>query len=421
MASLFVDQDQDPEHPTFGIVIPAAGRGRRAGNSLKVYHEIGGETVISRVIKAFRAWDTASPIVIVHHADDMALLERAILKRDENTYCTVGRGTRQASVLQGLRFLTTLKAPPSHVLIHDAARPFISRHLLQNILNGLIKEPQIGLIPAIPVSDTLKFANSNHVITHTVSRQGLYRAQTPQAFPLSTILDVHEDVASTSEGATEYTDDASLFEHAGLPVRFIPGDEQNMKLTYPSDFDEADRVFGANTRPPAISSVPDIRVGHGYDTHRLVPGTEIVLCGIKIPHEFSLLGHSDADVGMHALTNALLGAIGADDIGSHFPPSDSKWKDVPSALFVQHARDIVAKAGGTITHCDITLVCETPRVSPHRGAMKNSVARLLGMNTERVAIKSGTNEKAGFVGRTEGIVAFATATVVFPFQPNQSI
>ncbi|CAI7665495.1 unnamed protein product [Penicillium glandicola] len=381
------------EKPTIGIVIPAAGRGTRAGQGCqKAFRRIGGDTVLNRVLKLFRSWNTNCPIVIVHHADDISLLEASI-DRDSNIHTTTGGVERQASVLQGLRFLSSLPKSPSHVFIHDAARPFASH----------------SVIPAIAVSDTLKKTDSNGLIQATVPRDGLFRAQTPQAFKLQTILRLHE-IAATS--TSSYTDDASLLEEAGLPVRIIQGESRNIKLTYSSDFEEGERLLRANSPTPAL--VPDVRVGHGYDTHRLIPGEEITLCGVKIPHNSTLLGHSDADVGLHALTNAFLGTISAADIGSHFSPKDTRWKGASSDQFLRHAAGLVKEAGGVITHCDVSFVCEKPRISDHRDAMRDSVAGIVGLDRGRVSVKAGTNERNGFVGREEGIVAFATATAVFP-------
>jgi 2-C-methyl-D-erythritol 4-phosphate cytidylyltransferase/2-C-methyl-D-erythritol 2,4-cyclodiphosphate synthase len=397
------------ETPTIGVVIPAAGRGTRAGHGCqKAYRRIGGDTVLNRVIKLFRSWDANCPIIIVHHEADTSLLEASI-DRDFNIYSTTGGVERQLSVLQGLRFLSSLPHSPTHVFIHDAARPFASHRLLNDVLESLINDPSTGVIPAIAVSDTLKRTDSNGLITATVPRHELFRAQTPQAFALETILQLHE-TATTSNSS--YTDDASLFEEAGLPVRIVPGDSQNLKLTYSSDFEEGERLLRANSQIPV--SVPDVRVGHGYDTHSLVPGKEITLCGVKIPHTATLLGHSDADVGLHALTNAFLGAISAADIGSHFSPKDERWRGASSDQFLKHAVLLVREAGGVITHCDVSFVCEKPRISEHREAMRDSVAGIVGLDSSRISVKAGTNERNGFVGREEGIVAFATATVVFP-------
>ncbi|KAJ5622890.1 4-diphosphocytidyl-2C-methyl-D-erythritol synthase [Penicillium lividum] len=364
-------------------------------------------TVINRTVKLFRSWNANCPIVIVHHADDNALLEASI-DRDNNIHTTTGGAERGASVLKGLRLLSTLKQPPSHVFIHDAARPFASPQLLDNVLKSIQQDPSDGVIPGLAVADTLKKADSNGHITATVPRDGRFRVQTPQAFELQMILGAHEGAANAG---MDYTDDAALFEESGYPVRIVPGESENIKLTYSTDFEEAERFLRAK-RPTNIP-VPDVRVGHGFDTHRLVPGEEIILCGVKIPHTASLLGHSDADVGLHALTNAFLGTIAANDIGSHFSDKDPRWRGSSSDKFLQHAAKLVAEAGGTITHCDVSFVCEQLRISIHRDAMRDSVARIVGLDRNRVSVKAGTNERNGFVGREEGIVALATATAVF--------
>ncbi|KAJ5926521.1 4-diphosphocytidyl-2C-methyl-D-erythritol synthase [Penicillium verrucosum] len=397
------------ERPTIGIVIPAAGRSTRAGQGCqKAYRRIGGDTVLNRVLKQFRSWNTNCPIIVVHHGDDTSLLQASI-DCDSNIHTTTGGVERQASVLQGLRFLSSLPECPSHVFIHDAARPFATHRLLNDVLECLIKEPLTGVIPAIAVSDTLKKTDSNGLVKTTIPRDGLFRAQTPQAFTLQTILHLHEMAATST---SSYTDDASLLEEAGLSVRIVQGDSQNIKLTYSQDFEEGERLLRANSPTPGL--LPDVRVGHGYDTHRLIPGDEITLCGVKIPHTSTLLGHSDADVGLHALTNAFLGTISAADIGSHFSPKDVRWKGASSTQFLKHAAELVKQGGGVITHCDVSFVCERPRISDYRDAMRESVAGIVGLNRSRVSVKAGTNERNGFVGREEGIVAFATATAVFP-------
>ncbi|KAJ5660857.1 4-diphosphocytidyl-2C-methyl-D-erythritol synthase [Penicillium longicatenatum] len=394
---------------TFGIVIPAAGRGTRAGQGCqKAYRRISGDTVINRTVKLFRSWNAICPIVIVLHADDTALLEASI-DCDSNIYTTDGGAERGESVLKGLRFLSTLQDAPSHVFIHDAARPFASHQLLDSVSKSIHQEPSVGVIPGLAVADTLKKADSNGRITATVPRDGLFRAQTPQGFDLKMILDAHEKAATAG---MNYTDDAALFEELGFPVRIVPGESDNIKLTYSADFEKAERFL--QVKRPTKTFLPDVRVGHGYDTHRLVPGEEITLCGVKIPHKATLLGHSDADVGLHALTNAFLGTIAAADIGFHFSDKDPRWRGASSDKFLQHAAKLVAEVGGTITHCDVSFVCELPRISPHREAMRDSVARILGLDRSRISVKAGTNERNGFVGREEGIVALATATAVFP-------
>ncbi|KAL4886886.1 2-C-methyl-D-erythritol 4-phosphate cytidylyltransferase-domain-containing protein [Aspergillus karnatakaensis] len=385
------------DYPTVGIVIPAAGRGTRAGKGCqKAYRRLAGDTVLNRVLKLFRRWSATCPIVIVHHPDDEQTLEASI-DRDSNIHTTTGGEERQASVLAGLRFVSQLTDSPSHVFIHDAARPFASSALLDSIWAEFLKDPFIAVIPAIAVADTLKKTDSNGLITDTVPREGLFRAQTPQAFDLPTILHLHEQAALTG---VEVTDDASLFEKEKFPVRVIPGEAENTKLTFAADFEQAERFLQTheNTSSSNSKTIPDVRVGHGYDTHRLIhnPNSAITLCGVKIPHNASLLGHSDGDVGLHALTNAFLGTIAADDIGSHFPPSNPRWKGASSDVFLRHAAQLVTEAGGTITHCDVSFVCERPKISEHRDAMRDAVAGMVGIDRGRVSVKAGTNEKAGF-------------------------
>ncbi|KAJ5107697.1 4-diphosphocytidyl-2C-methyl-D-erythritol synthase [Penicillium angulare] len=401
--------------PTVGVVIPAAGRGTRAGQGCqKAYRRIEGDTVINRTLKLFRSWDATCPIVVVHHVDDENVLEASI-DRDSNIHTTKGGAERGASVLEGLRFLSTVKDCPSHVFIHDAARPFASNGLLNTVMDAITKDPSVGVIPGVAVADTLKKTTSDGLITETVPRDNIFRVQTPQAFELDTILAAHEKAAISG---LSYTDDASLFQQLGIPTRVVPGESKNIKLTYAEDFDEAKQLVRSNNQSTVSNPmiVPDVRVGHGYDTHRLVPGDTITLCGVQIPHKTTLLGHSDADVGLHALTNAFLGTIASNDIGSHFSDKDPKWRGASSDKFLRHAAQLVAEAGGTITHCDVSFVCEAPRISVHRDAMRDSVAIIVGLDRGRVSVKAGTNEKMGSVGREEGIVAFATATAVFPNQ-----
>lgn len=395
--------------PDFAVVIVAAGRGERAGgDGPKQYRMLAGVPVIARTLQAFRAWSANCPVVIVRHADDEALLADALGDDMEEAILVEGGPTRQESVRRGLRALAALENPPAHVLVHDAARPFISAKLLNSIRTAIAADPQTGVIPGLPVSETLKSADSDGIINRTVPRDGLYRAQTPQAFPLDTILGVHDRAAD--EHGFEFTDDASLYEWASLPVRIILGETSNVKLTWPEDFAEAERML----KNEAAASLPDVRVGHGYDTHQLVAGNSIILCGVEIAHDHKLSGHSDADVGYHALTDALLATIGAGDIGSHFPPSDPQWKGASSDLFLDHAATLVREAGGRITHCDVTIVCEAPKIGPHRETMREAIARVVGIEASRISVKATTNEKIGFVGREEGIVALATATAVFP-------
>ena len=283
-------------------------------------------------------------------------------------------------------------------------RPFVSTALLDEIFFNL--SANSGVVPALPVSDTVKRSDDLGFVSDTVSRAGLFAAQTPQAFPFAAILKAHENARDQSD--KEFTDDASIAEFSGLKVRIAKGAHENSKLTWKQDIEMADqKLRGA-------ASFPDVRVGNGYDVHALGPGDHVTLCGVRIEHTASLMGHSDADVGLHALTDALLATRGAGDIGTHFPPSDPQWRGAASRIFVEHAAAIVRQAGGRIANADITLICEAPKIAPHRGAMVSAIASMLGVSPDRISVKATTNEKLGFIGRSEGIAAIATVSVVYP-------
>jgi 2-C-methyl-D-erythritol 4-phosphate cytidylyltransferase/2-C-methyl-D-erythritol 2,4-cyclodiphosphate synthase len=285
------------------------------------------------------------------------------------------------------------------VLIHDAARPLVSRAVIQRVIKGLDNADAVA--PMIAVSDTLRRRlNSGFEL---LPRDELFRTQTPQGFRFSAILDAHRRFAGES-----LTDDIALAERAGLRVLAVEGEEINLKLTTAGDFDMAERL--------AHPSLPDVRTGSGFDVHRFTQGDHIWLCGIRIPHEFGLEGHSDADAGLHALTDAVLGAIGAGDIGSHFPPSDERWRGAPSHIFLQHAASLVRELGGVIAHGDVTLICERPKVAPHRDAMKQRIAEILAISPARISVKATTTEGLGFTGRREGIAAQAIATIRLPLR-----
>jgi 2-C-methyl-D-erythritol 4-phosphate cytidylyltransferase/2-C-methyl-D-erythritol 2,4-cyclodiphosphate synthase len=307
-----------------------------------------------------------------------------------------GGATRQASVRNGLESLSPLA--PERVLIHDGARPFLSAAIIDRIIDALDSAP--GAIAAVPVTDTLKREESGRIVG-TVDRLGLWHAQTPQGFHFGPILAAHRAVADR-----DLTDDAAVAEQAGLAVAVVEGDVDNLKVTGPGDL--------ARARRQLLGGMGEFRTGSGFDVHRFGPGDHIMLCGIRLHHERGLIGHSDADVGLHALTDALLGALSAGDIGMHFPPADPRWRDADSASFVRRACDLLAKQGGSIVHVDVTLICERPKVRPHREAMIARVADLLAIGRTRVSIKATTTEGLGFTGREEGIAAQATATVRLP-------
>jgi 2-C-methyl-D-erythritol 4-phosphate cytidylyltransferase/2-C-methyl-D-erythritol 2,4-cyclodiphosphate synthase len=388
--------------PAVDVIIVAAGRGERAGapeQGPKQYRPVGGRPVIAHTLSVFQKHPTVRHVCIVIHPDDDALLHGAIGNAASGTSVVHGRRTRQGSVLAGLDALAG--NPPDIVLIHDAVRPFVAASVIDAVIRATLATG--AAIPAVAVADTLKRADDSALISGTVDRNGLFAAQTPQGFRFDDILRAHR-AAAARDG---FTDDASIAEWAGLPVALVRGDAQNVKLTWAEDLKAADRiVIEANT-------IPDIRTGNGYDVHRFGDGDHVTLCGIVIPHTSSLEGHSDADVALHALTDALLATCGAGDIGDHFPPSDPQWRGAASGIFLRHARDIVIARGGTILNADISLIAEAPKIAPFRAAMQANLASLLGIDRERCSVKATTNEKMGFVGRSEGIAAIATASVYF--------
>jgi 2-C-methyl-D-erythritol 4-phosphate cytidylyltransferase/2-C-methyl-D-erythritol 2,4-cyclodiphosphate synthase len=383
-------------------VVVAAGRGERAGASAegpKQYRMIGGVPVIRRTLEALAAGGLVGRIVVAIHPDDSDLFGMAVGDMDPAVIVVPGGMTRQASTLLALEALAD--DPPAYVMIHDGVRPFVDPGLLARIAEALT--PQSGVLPALPVTDTLKRSATGMVET-TVSREKLFAAQTPQAFPFGPILDAHRRAAG--EGKSHFTDDCAIAEWAGLPMTIVPGSPDNVKLTYAGDIAMADERLSG--------SWPDVRTGNGYDVHAFGPGEAVTLCGVRIPYGRALSGHSDADVGLHALTDALLATCGAGDIGTHFPPSQPQWKGAASRIFVEHAAALVREKGGRIANADVTLIAEAPRVGPHRAAMVEAMAAMLGIEAGRVSVKATTNERLGFVGREEGIAAIATATVVYP-------
>lgn len=387
------------------VVIVAAGRGERAGQSKegpKQYRTIGGQPVMRRTVAAFAATPGIGRIVIAIHRDDAALFNEAIGDFEGRVSAVTGGATRQESTLFALRALAG--DAPAAVLIHDCVRPFVDAGLIDRV--GETALEGLGALPALPVSDTLKRAADDGLIAETVPRDGLHAAQTPQGFPFQPILAAHE--AANDAGKLDFTDDAAIAEWHGIPVKIVAGSADNIKLTWARDIEMAD------ARLSQPNHFPDVRTGNGYDVHAFGPGDAVVLCGVRIGHDKALSGHSDADVGLHALTDALLATCGAGDIGTHFPPSDPQWKGCASRVFVEHAAATVRQNGGRIANADITLICEAPRVGPHREAMVAAMADMLGIGPERISVKATTNEKLGFVGREEGIAAIATATVVYP-------
>ena len=391
---------------TNAVVIVAAGKGVRAsaaGNRPKQYLTVGGKPVLQRTLEAFLAHDGIDfvlPVIDSSHQDDFEELRAQIGTHPKLLSPAYGGASRQASVLAGLRGLQDLKA--DNVLIHDAARPFVSNEIITRTLQSLQSES--ACLVAIPVSDTLKAEQNGHV-ARTIDRKELWRAQTPQGFHYGIILNAHEKAAS--EGRDDFTDDAALAEWQGHNVALVTGSERNIKLTRTEDFDLAERLTWAS------GAAYETRTGTGYDVHAFAPGDAVILCGVHIPHEAKLAGHSDADVGLHALTDALLGVIGSGDIGSHFPPGDPQWKDADSSVFLRHAASLVTEAGGRIVNADVTLICERPKIGPHREAMRERIAKIMGVDPSRIGIKATTTEGLGFTGRREGKAAMASVAVEF--------
>jgi 2-C-methyl-D-erythritol 4-phosphate cytidylyltransferase / 2-C-methyl-D-erythritol 2,4-cyclodiphosphate synthase len=391
---------------TTAAVIVAAGRGARAQSGAeppKQYLPLAGEPVLAHSLRVLTAHPQIDAALVVINPDDTELYERAVAPFAGRLLRPVpGGATRQASVLAGLEALGPRS--PERVLIHDAARPFLDSDLVEALIAAL--DTSAGAIAAEPVSDTLKLAAADGTIAHTVDRAGLWRAQTPQAFRYAAILDAHRRAATA--GRCDFTDDAGLAEWSGLAVKLVASSGRNMKLTTAADIELAGRLLAPS------SSLLEPRNGTGFDVHRFAEGDHVWLCGVKIAHTRRLEGHSDADVGLHALTDALLGAIGDGDIGQHFPPSDPKWRGARSRIFLVDAAERVRKIGGRIANVDVTFLCEAPKVGPHRQAMRESVAGILGIEASRVGVKATTMEGMGFIGRGEGIAAMASATVLLP-------
>jgi 2-C-methyl-D-erythritol 4-phosphate cytidylyltransferase/2-C-methyl-D-erythritol 2,4-cyclodiphosphate synthase len=388
-------------------LIVAAGRGVRASGAEerpKQYATIGGVPMIAKTIAAFATHPRVDDILVVIHPDDEALYRAASAPYAPRLRAAVeGGARRQDSVRAGLEALAS--AAPSSVLIHDAARPFVPAELIERVIAGL--DAHQGVLPALPVTDSLKRAEHGRV-TESVARASLWQAQTPQGFRFDAILAAHR--AAAEEPAREFSDDCGVAEWFGLDVALVGGAESNRKLTTAEDL----RIANELLQNDGGRSAGTIRVASGYDVHAFGPGDAVTLCGVSIPHAKRLVGHSDADVGLHALTDALLGTIADGDIGVHFPPSDARWRGAPSELFLKHAAARIAQRGGTIVHVDITLLCEAPRIGPYRDRMRERIAAILGLDIAQVSIKATTNEGLGFIGRGEGIAATAAATVRLP-------
>lgn len=386
---------------TTAIIIVAGGQGRRAGGEKpKQYQRVGGKTVMAQALEHAASCPAIDIIQPVIGADHQSLFSEAIDGLPSTVTAKLrspvtGGATRQASTWAGLN---ALDDHVKTVLVHDAARAFLPSQVVDRLLAAI--NPGVGAIPTLAVPDSVKRL-SGELVHEDVDRSNLVRAQTPQAFVLRDLMAAF--AAAPHDG---FTDEAGLAKAAGIKIVSVCGDEVLFKITHPEDFKKADAM--------ASQHLSDVRTGSGFDVHAFEPGDHVIVCGVTVPHTKKLKGHSDADVGLHALTDAILGAIGAGDIGDHFPPSDPQWKGAPSDLFLRHASGLVAAKGGVISNLDITLICERPKIGPHRRAMVETVADLLGLEHERVSIKATTTEKLGFTGREEGIAAQAVVTVRLP-------
>jgi 2-C-methyl-D-erythritol 4-phosphate cytidylyltransferase / 2-C-methyl-D-erythritol 2,4-cyclodiphosphate synthase len=390
-----------PKPERTAAILVAAGRGLRAGaGGPKQYREIGGQTVIYRAMEAFCRHPDVFAVQPVVNPDDAAVFNAAVagLRHQPPTN---GGATRQASVHAGLEALVAEK--PDIVLIHDAARPFVTPAVISRAIGAAGRTG--AAVPAISVTDTIKQVSDTGDVEATPERARLRIAQTPQAFRFEVILDAHRRAAC--DGRSDFTDDAALAEWAGLTVATFEGDPANMKLTTPEDFVREEARFAAQ--------LGDIRTGTGYDVHAFGDGDHLMLCGVRVPHNRGFLAHSDGDVGLHALVDAILGALADGDIGSHFPPSDPQWKGAASDRFLKYAVDRVIARGGRIANLEVTMICERPKIGPLRDTMRARIADITGLDISRVAVKATTSERLGFTGREEGIAATASATIRLPW------
>ncbi len=369
-------------------LIVAAGRGTRAGGARpKQWQTLAGKRVIDHTIAAFASHEQVSGIAIVLHPDDMHEAAEFELR---GIKVTRGGAERSDSVRAGLRALPECDV----VLIHDAARPCVRATVISDVIAAL--NANKGAAPGLAITDAL-WTGDNNTVTGTKDRNGLFAAQTPQGFRFDEISAAHKSYTGVA------ADDVAVARAAGISVAITAGDADNIKITTPADFTRAARILEKNM---------DIRTGNGFDVHAFGDGDHVMLCGVKIPHDHGLVGHSDADVGLHTITDAIYGALAAGDIGTHFPPSDPQWKGAESHIFLRHAAQMARDRGFTLTHVDCTLICEHPKVGPHAATMRAAVAEMIAIDIDRISVKATTSERLGFTGRGEGIACMATATLV---------
>ena len=373
---------------SIAALIVAAGRGSRAGGPQpKQWQPLAGARVIDHTLAAFEAMPQITEIVLVLHPDDM---DHAPAFTAKGITVTTGGTERAASVQRGLAAIKTA----DKVLIHDAARPCVSAEVISGVIDALTDHQAAA--PGLPVTDAL-WRGVNDTVTGTQNRSNLFAAQTPQGFDLTAIRAAH----AAFDGPA--ADDVEVARAAGLQVAITRGSADNLKITRPEDFARAARL---------LETRMDIRTGNGFDVHAFGPGDHVTLCGVDIPHTHGLVGHSDADVALHTVTDAIYGALARGDIGQHFPPSDPQWKGARSEIFLRHAAELARELGFTLTHVDCTLICETPKVGPHVAPMRAAMAEMLEIEIDRVSVKATTSERLGFTGRGEGIACMATATLV---------
>ena len=378
---------------TTAALIVAAGRGSRAGGGLpKQYRQIGGEPILARTIRALLTCKQVDLLRVVIHPDDKLLYEDTAPDDPRLGPPIIGGSERALSVKLGLEAMA--EDPPNKILVHDAARPFVTQAAICDVIEALVDYP--GALAAVPVVDALR-REEDGLCADPIDRTGVWRAQTPQGFHFDEILAAHR--ANTDPMAA---DDAELARAAGLSVKLVESNAENFKITTPNDFARAERQ---------LSVALETRVGQGYDVHAFAPGEKVTLCGVDIPFDKTLSGHSDADVSMHALTDAIFGALAEGDIGQWFPPSEAEWKGADSAIFLEKAMERIRARGGVLINADITIVCEQPKIGPHAQAMRQRLAEIMMVEVGRISVKATTSERLGFTGRSEGIAANAIVSI----------
>ena len=389
--------------PGTAVIIVAAGRGHRFGTEMpKQFVQVHEKPLIRHAALAFLLHPDIDAVLPVIHPDDAEIVAEALQGLDVLP-AVAGGAERQDSVRNGLEALASLR--PDKVLVHDAARPWVTHRLIDDVLAAL--DSHAGAIPALQVVDTLKRTDADGIVVGTVSRDALWRAQTPQGFNFELLLAAHRAVRGEA-----LTDDAAVMEASGHAVTVVRGDEGNLKVTAPGDIERMERIMADDVLGPGAPPRPAFRIGSGYDVHKLGPGDHVTLCGVEIAHDQSLIGHSDADVALHALCDAIFGALGDGDIGSHFPPSDEKWRGAASDKFLMHACARMRAEAYELENIDLTLICERPKIGPHREQMRARVAEIAGIEPSRVSVKATTTEKLGFTGRGEGIACEAVVLLI---------